>query len=158
MRYCVQEMNEAFSNLILAMIQLERAGKCCYGISLSQCHIVEILRKKGELTMNELSRRMGLRKSTMTRIVNNMARKGWIERAKDPEDGRLVHVRLTRKGRTLASTLETASADCVERILNSILPAEIPRVIDSVRRIVKSAEIELQRRTKPLKSRIGHGF
>jgi len=154
LRPCVREMNEAFSSLILAMIQLERSGKCCYGISLSQCHIVEILRKKGELTMNELSRRMGLRKSTMTRIVNNMARKGWIERGKDPEDGRLVHVRLTRKGRTLASTLDAASADCVERILNSIPPAEIPRIIDSVRWIVKSTETELQRPTKPWKRRI----
>ena len=153
-RYSVHEIKEALSSLILAMTQLERAGKCCYGISLSQCHIVEILRKKGELTMNELSRRMGLRKSTMTRVVNNMVRKGWIERGKDPEDGRLVHVRLTRKGRTLASTLDAASADCVERILNSIPPAEIPRIIDSVRWIVKSTETELQRQTKPWKRRI----
>ena len=83
MKRWVQELDEVLSRLSLAFIQLERSGKCCEGLTLSQCHTLDVLSKNGDLTMNELSRQMGLAKSTMTRIVNTMVRKGWIERKKE---------------------------------------------------------------------------
>jgi MarR family transcriptional regulator, organic hydroperoxide resistance regulator len=144
LRHLIKEMDEVLSGLTLAFLQLERSGKCCHGVTLSQCHALELLLKKGDLTMNELSRQMGLAKSTMTRIVNNMVRGGWIERVKDQGDRRLVNVRLTRKGREMAKTLGVSSQDYIQRILKHIPLGKIPQVVESLKWIVKSLGKEVQ--------------
>jgi len=148
----VHKMDEILSNLTLAFLQLERSGKCCHGVTLSQCHTLDLLSKRGGLTMNELSRQMGLAKSTMTRIVNNMVREGWIERAKNQEDGRVVNVRLTRKGKDMAKKLGVSSHNHVQRILRHIPPSEIPKVMESLKRVVKSLGEEVQMEGKVWKS------
>ena len=105
MKQWVQELDEILSSLSLAFVQLERSGKCCQGVTLSQCHTLDVLSKNRDLTMNELSRQMGLAKSTMTRIVNTMVRRGWLERKKDQGDKRWVSVRLTAEGRKMSENM-----------------------------------------------------
>jgi DNA-binding MarR family transcriptional regulator len=87
---------------------------------------------------------MGLAKSTVTRIVNNMVRGGWIKRVKDREDQRLVNVRLTRKGRGMGEKLGVSSQDYVQRILKHIPQEEISQVVESLRWIVNSVEKEIR--------------
>jgi len=140
----VREMDEVLSSLTLAFLQLERSGKCCHGVTLSQCHGLDLLSKKGKLTMNELSRQMGLAKSTMTRIVNNMVREGWIEQVKDPKDRRLVNVQLTQKGKRMAERLGMSSQEYVQRILRHLPSEKIPQVLDSLQWIVKSVGKEVE--------------
>lgn len=136
-------MDEVLSNLTLAFLQMERSGKCCYGVTLSQCHTLDLLSKKGDLTMNELSRQMGLAKSTITRIVSNMVRGGWIEQVRDEKDRRLVKVRLTQKGRRMADKLGLSSQEYVQRILRHIPQEKIPQVVESLQWIVKSVGKEV---------------
>ena len=111
-----REMEEVLSRLTLAFLQLERSGKCCHGLTLSQCHTLGLLSKEGNLTMNGLSKQMGLAKSTMTRVVDNMVREGWIERTKPSGDNRRVSVRLTRRGKELAAKMEVSSQGAVQDI------------------------------------------
>jgi len=140
----VKEMDGVLSNLTLAFLQLERSGKCCHGVTLSQCHTLDLLSKRGKLTMNELSRQMGLAKSTMTRIVNNMVREGWIEQVNDPKDRRLVNVHLTQRGRRMAERLGLSSQEYVQRILRHIPSEKMPQVLESLQWIVKSIGKEVQ--------------
>lgn len=51
--------------------------------------------------MNQLSERMSLARSTMTRVVDTLVRDGILERVRDREDRRLVEVQLTEKGKDL---------------------------------------------------------
>ena len=144
MKRWVQELDEVLSRLSLAFIQLERSGKCCQGLTLSQCHALDVLSKNGDLTMNELSRQMGLAKSTMTRIVNTMVRKGWIERGKDGRDKRRVSVCLTSEGKRMAETMDESSKEYVQRILKHLPPEKIPGLVEALRSIVGSVEKEVR--------------
>lgn len=94
--------------------------------------------------MNELSKQMGLAKSTMTRIVNNMVREGWIEQVRNRRDRRLVNVQLTRKGKEVAKGLGVSSKDYVHHVLKHLPPEKIPQVIDSLKWIVHSIEKEVK--------------
>lgn len=138
-----KKMDEVLSNLMLTFLQLERSGKCCHGVSLSQCHVLDSLLKKESLSMNELSKQMGLAKSTMTRVVNNMVRKGWIMRTKDQEDSRLVNIRLTWKGKEMAEKLDVSSQEYVQRVLNHISSEKIPQVLQCLEWVVQSLKKEL---------------
>jgi len=87
---------------------------------------------------------MGLAKSTMTRIVNNMVREGWIEQVNDPKDRRLVNVHLTQRGRRMAERLGLSSQEYVQRILRHIPSEKMPQVLESLQWIVKSIGKEVQ--------------
>ena len=50
------------------------------------------------LPMSELARRRLLHPSRITRLVDALEREGLVGREADPDDGRSVHARLTRKG------------------------------------------------------------
>jgi DNA-binding MarR family transcriptional regulator len=95
--------------------------------------------------MNELSKQMGLAKSTMTRVVDNMVREGWIERAKICGDNRRVSVRLTRKGKGLAEKLEASSQGAVQDIFKYIPPGRLPRVVGSMKWVVRAMEKGVQK-------------
>jgi len=141
----VEEMDEILSTLLRSLLQLERSGKCCHGVTLSQCHTIDVLAKRGSLAMNELSRQMGLKKSTMTRIVNKMVQRGWIERVRDERDSRLVNIRLTRKGRGMAEKLDLSSREYIQRVLRHVPLEKMAQVVESLRWISKSVGKEVQK-------------
>ena len=90
--------------------------------------------------MNELSKQMGLAKSTMTRVVDNMVREGWIERAKTSGDNRRVSVRLTRRGKGLAEKMDVSSQGAVQDIFKYIPSSQLPGVVESMKRVVQAME------------------
>src|SRR3990172_7297538 len=77
----------------------DRNRICCFGISVSGCYVLDELAGSGDQTMQALAGRMYLSVSTMTRVVGQLVRKGYIARRRDAEDGRVVWVSITPKGK-----------------------------------------------------------
>jgi DNA-binding MarR family transcriptional regulator len=103
---------------------LQRGEKRCFGVTMSQCVALETLHREGRMPVRELSQRMGLDTSTVTRLVDVLVRDGMAQRARDEAgDRRRVFVSLSESGRELASRLECCADDYCERILERI-PAE----------------------------------
>jgi MarR family 2-MHQ and catechol resistance regulon transcriptional repressor len=96
---------------------------CCYGISISQSHILDVLADEGDLTMQELARRMYKSVSTMTRVAGQLVRKGYIKRRQDPEDRRIVHVSITPQGKAIIAAIQRDLIETQKAILRSV-PAE----------------------------------
>ncbi len=53
---------------------------CCYGISISQSHILDLLLEAGDLTMQQLAGQMFKSVSTMTRVVGQLIKRGYVKR------------------------------------------------------------------------------
>lgn len=70
-----------------------------FGVTSSQGYTLLALPRQGHLSMNELSEAMGVANSTMTRMVDQLVRKGLVQRRPDDEDRRMVQVRLSEQGR-----------------------------------------------------------
>ena len=95
---------------------------CCYGISISQCHILDTLAETGDLTMQQLAKRMYKSVSTMTRVVAQLVRRGYVKRRQDPEDGRVVHVSITPQGKAIVAAVNRDLIETQKAILQSIPP------------------------------------
>ncbi len=110
----------------------------CHGVTLTQCAVIDEVRRAGRLTMNQLSDRLSLARSTMTRVVDTLVRKGILERVRDDEDRRVVEVQLTAEGEDLSRRLE----DCLRGFYMSVLqhiPAEKrEEVLDSLRLLLNA--------------------
>ena len=71
---------------------------CCYGITVSQCYLLDALSTHGPLSMQDLAKHLCLKISTVTRLVDGLAKKNLVRRQKDAEDRRIVRVELTGTG------------------------------------------------------------
>ena len=72
-------------------------------VSVSEVFALGELSEAGTLSQRELAVRLGLEKSTVSRLAGSMERRGWLARERDPANRRLYRLRLTAKGRAVAT-------------------------------------------------------
>ena len=95
---------------------------CCYGISISQSHILDVLAEEGDLAMQQLARRMYKSVSTMTRVVGQLVRREYVKRRQDAEDRRVVRVSITPQGKAIVAAISRDLVETQKAILQSIPP------------------------------------
>src|SRR5215208_3893431 len=97
---------DALSDLIRVYQFRDRDRICCFDVSVTQCYGLEALVRRGEMTLNDLAAHLYLDKSTASRVVDALARKGYVARTPHPQDGRAVLLELTPAGRELYRRIE----------------------------------------------------
>jgi len=97
---------------------------CCYGITISQSHILDVLAEEGDLTMQQVAGRMFKSVSTMTRVVAQLVRRGYVRRHRDPEDRRVVHVSITPQGKAIVAAISRDLIATQRAILEGIPPEQ----------------------------------
>lgn len=78
-----------------------------FGASMSEAMTLRHLAER-PLTQQQLGNRLGLEKSTVSRLVDAMVRKEWVEKARDPDNRRYQRVRLTAAGKRAAARIGEA--------------------------------------------------
>ena len=106
MRSDALALQEALTDLVRAYQFRDREAICCYDVSLGQSHALERLLREGSMTMNDFAAALFLEKSSASRLVDGLVKKGYVTRRQDQNDGRFVRIELTKPGRLLAERLE----------------------------------------------------
>jgi DNA-binding MarR family transcriptional regulator len=78
----------------------------------------------------DLVDRLMLSKSTISRLVDGMEGRGWVERRPAPDDCRGVLLLLTTSGMDVASRLEKARASRLRAMLDAVPPDRREDVIE----------------------------
>lgn len=83
------------------------------GISTAKYNVLRILRDAGRpgLACSVVSERLVEHDPDITRLLDRLEANGWVERARDTEDRRVVKVRITTKGLTLLAGLDDRVAE-----------------------------------------------
>lgn len=77
---------------------LDKIEASCCGIGFRQCHVIIEVGRAGCVSLNDLAGLLGLDKSTLSRITDNLVRQGLAVREPDTEDRRYIKIRLTESG------------------------------------------------------------
>ena len=99
-------LSDALGELIRVVQFRDRDRACCYDVSVSQCYALKGVLDAGALTINELAAHLYLDKSTASRIANSLVEKGYLARARDADDGRMVRLVPTPSGAELCRRIE----------------------------------------------------
>lgn len=84
----------------------ERADVSCCGMTVAQAATLEALWSEDRMRLGDLSRRLGIAPSTLTRNLVRLEESGLVSRMPDPRDSRSFRVGLTAAGRRAAERLE----------------------------------------------------
>jgi DNA-binding MarR family transcriptional regulator len=111
---------------------------CGAPVPPSEAHALAVL-GAGPLTQSDLAGRLGLRKSTVSRVVDQLAGRGWAERRTSPDDARCRLVALTPAGADAATAVAGARRARMARLLDRIPPADRTAVLDALAVLTEAA-------------------
>ncbi|HEX4953842.1 MAG TPA: MarR family transcriptional regulator [Thermoanaerobaculia bacterium] len=135
-----EALHQALSDLVRVYQFRDRDRICCHDVSVTQCYALESLVERGPSTLNALAAALYLDKSTASRVVGTLERKGYVLRRPHPEDGRAVLLEATPAGRTLCQRIrEDSVAEEGELIADLDGPAR-DAVITVLTRLARVAE------------------
>ncbi len=93
-------------------------------VSVSEVFTLAELFEANALSQRELAARLGLEKSTVSRLAAGMERRGWLARERDPANRRLYRLRLTPSGREAAERVGEDLRARHAALLRALTPAE----------------------------------
>jgi MarR family transcriptional regulator, organic hydroperoxide resistance regulator len=94
------------------------------GLSLPQYHLLEALRTADELTVGELAESAGVAAPTATRMLDCLARDGYVVRRHSETDRRAVLVSLTPAGTSAVEAAHEEVEAFRRRVFDALEPAE----------------------------------
>ncbi|NUU22537.1 MAG: MarR family transcriptional regulator [Streptomycetaceae bacterium] len=95
-------------------VALERRIEAVAGCSLLEHEALYRIDMNGRLLMSELSDLLAVSPSGVTRLIERLVRRGWVEREQPPQNRRIVYAVLTDEGRrVLTATSAPAYRDSV---------------------------------------------
>ena len=136
----IVQILEAFDNISKIFASME--GDAC--ISKPELLALEYISKDEGLMMSEIGRRLDIRLSTATGIIDRLIEKKLVKRERNHGDRRVVRVSLTYKGRRI----NEAYQDQKKEIFGMILDVLDPREQNELIMILEKIAVAIKQKTE----------
>jgi MarR family transcriptional regulator, 2-MHQ and catechol-resistance regulon repressor len=105
------------------------------GLTLTQFAVLEALYHLGPMSLSDLAQKVLTTGGNLTMVVGNLEKQGLATRQRSPEDGRILIVVLTPKGKNLIRHLFPEHASALVDFMNALSPEEQKRLGDLCRKL-----------------------
>lgn len=133
-------LQAAVADLVRVYQFRDRDRICCYDISVTQCHALETLVGHGPMRLSTLAERLFLDKSTTSRVVSTLVKKGYVEQREEASDRRATHLQATPTGRRLCGRITDELVAQQKELLQEMAPDVRAGVIQVVRGLARAAD------------------
>ncbi len=100
------EFGELLKQFLIDLQSLFRAQTKNLNLTLPQIMLISSIPTDG-IDMTSLAQRIGVDNSTLTRLIDVLLKNRFVQKNKNPSDGRSTLVSLTSSGETLQGAIET---------------------------------------------------
>jgi DNA-binding MarR family transcriptional regulator len=121
----------------------ERSDLGCCGMTVAQAATLQAL-ADGSMRLGDVSRRLGIAPSTLTRNLARLEERGLVVRAGDPSDGRAQRVTLTAAGRDAAREVERQEEWFARSVLERLPPGKAARTLDAFEDLLAAVRVATQ--------------
>ncbi|MFL6279103.1 MAG: MarR family winged helix-turn-helix transcriptional regulator [Vicinamibacterales bacterium] len=133
-------LHSAVADLVRVYQFRDRDRICCHDISVTQCYALEALTAHGAMRLSALAERLFLDKSTTSRVVRTLIRKGYVESRDDATDGRATTLHATRAGQRLCARITADLVEQQKQLLQDLDPKIRAGVVQVLRRLANAAD------------------
>lgn len=144
-----ESLYEALSELVRVYQFRDRDRICCHDVSVTQCHALEALSRRGPSTLNDLAEELYLDKSTASRVVSALERKGYVAKRRDPKDARAFALTVSAAGRRLYHRIRKDLVAEDRALIADFDPEVRDAAAQIIRRLARAAEGRSGRRGGP---------
>lgn len=132
----------SLSNQIMRYLDKHSHKKCIDSITGTNGWIIGyIARNDGrDVYQRDLERHFGVTRSTASKVVNLMVRKGLLERQSVPHDARLKKLVLTPRARELSALMEEDGRALEAALTNGFSPGELETLFGFLERLKQNLQ------------------
>jgi DNA-binding MarR family transcriptional regulator len=140
-----RDLYAALTDLVRLYQFRDRNMICCHDISVTQCYALQSLERGGAMTLGALANDLMLDKSTTSRVVETLERKGYVRRTPHPTDARALNIEISSKGSNLCLRIERELMDEERNIIANLEPEVRRAAIGVVRDLARLAAARMGR-------------
>jgi DNA-binding MarR family transcriptional regulator len=144
-----ESLYEALSELVRVYQFRDRDRICCHDVSVTQCYALETLLRRGPSTLNELAGELYLEKSTASRVVAALERRGYVRKRRDPKDARAFALTVSPAGRRLYQRIRRDLVAEERALIAEFDPDVREATTQTIRRLARAAEARSGRPRAP---------
>ena len=133
-------LQAAVSELVRVYQFRDRDRICCHDVSVTQCHALEAIVEHGPMRLSALAERLFLDKSTTSRVVRTLVKKGYVEQRADAVDGRATALHASPAGRRLYKRITDDLVEQQKELLQDLDPELRQGVVHVIRRLARAAD------------------
>ena len=109
------------------------------GLTLTQFAVLEALYHLGPMSLSDIAQKILTTGGNLTMVVGNLEKQGLANRQKSPQDGRVLIVSLTPKGKALIRRIFPAHAAAITEFMGALTPAQQKQFGELCRQLGKEA-------------------
>jgi DNA-binding MarR family transcriptional regulator len=106
-------------------------------LSIGQFRYLEIIHREPGVTATRLAERMGVRKPTVTAVLQALEDRGLVTRTRDSSDGRVRGIRSTGTARAIFAHRDRMYTRMAARIRGVLTPARLEVLDDLFRELIQ---------------------
>jgi len=136
----IKEINVNYAQLMELFTGLSQVTRCCRqdeafceDVTFHQFMILDAVAKHKELNMSDLHKHLSVEKSTTTRLVSPLIKKGLLQRDQALHDSRAVTLSLTKAGRDVHKKVWLCLTDFFRKVMGNIPEKKADVVLESVK-------------------------
>ena len=103
--------------------------------SVTEVRIIGEIGRNPQLTAKDIAAYLSIDKGYLSRMIQNLEKKGLIQRVKSEKDAREKHLRLTAEGERLNVLLEEKADQRISRQINGISEKDFEALLDAMEKI-----------------------
>lgn len=113
------------------------------GLTVQMCGVL-ILLGEGPISQHALGEQLGIDRTTVVELIDDLEKKGVVERRRNPEDRRSYALSLTPRGRTVQKQAVRTFDAAADELLKPLKASERRVLVDLLRRTLDSADHQLR--------------
>jgi MarR family 2-MHQ and catechol resistance regulon transcriptional repressor len=133
-------LQSAVADLVRVYQFRDRDRICCHDISVTQCYALETLVEHGPMRLGALAERLFLDKSTTSRVVGSLVKKGYVEQQAEESDKRATVLQATTRGRRLCARITDDLVEQQKQLLQDLEPDVREGVVQVIRGLARAAD------------------
>jgi DNA-binding MarR family transcriptional regulator len=138
----ISETVQSLRRIFKAIQDYSQEVSNSFGITGPQLWALKTISHHACLALGDLSRKMYLHPSTVTGVIDRLEHKGYVARDRDPDDRRVVKVKLTPAGEDLVVKAPNPVQGKMIYGLMKLSEHELNVIYESVKKLAEIAEAE----------------
>lgn len=122
-------------NDILTIEESELKKSQFNDLSITEMHTIEAIGMYKKKTSSEVAKELSITVGTLTVAINNLVKKGYVERLRSEDDRRVVKLGLTKKGKLLFRVHQHFHREMVKNILKGMEQEEEQALLKALKNL-----------------------
>ena len=112
------------------------------GLNVKLCGVLNLL-AEGPISQVELGDQLGIDRTTIVELIDELEGQGAVERRRNASDRRFYALSLTPKGRTIQKRASRAFDGAADEFFGALKPAERQLLQEMLQRLIRTADAKL---------------